>query len=146
MLMGEYHHSIDQKARLIIPAKFRGTLGNNFIVTRGIEPCIYVYAKASFEKIAEKLEHLPFTKKNARSFVRFFLSGAMEVELDQQGRILLPDPLSKYAGLSKKCVIIGTGERLEIWDEEKWDTFFTSEQENMAEIAEELFQESDERW
>ncbi len=146
MLMGEFHHSIDQKGRMIIPAKFRETLGSNFIITRGIEKCIYIYPKDAFAQITQKLKSLPFTKKNARSFVRFFLSGALEVELDKQGRILLPEPLAKYASLSKNCVIIGTGERLEVWDEDSWQTFFTEEQDNMAEIAEDLFQDSDERW
>ncbi len=146
MLMGEFHHSIDQKGRMIIPSKFRETLGNQFIITRGIEKCIYVYPKEAFEQITQKLNALPFTKKNARSFVRFFLSGALEVELDKQGRILLPEPLANYASLSKNCVIIGAGERLEVWDEESWQTFFEEEQGNMSEIAEDLFQESDERW
>ncbi len=144
--MGEYHHSMDEKGRMIIPAKFREALGKEFILTRGIENCIYVYPKQAFEKIAEKLNNLPFTKKNARSFARFFLSGAQEVELDKQGRILLPEPLLQYASLKKNSVIIGAGERLEIWDETKWIEFFTLEQNNMSDIAEDLFQGSEERW
>ena len=146
MLMGEFHHSIDSKSRMIIPAKFREVLGNSFIVTRGIENCIYIYPKEAFETITLKLNSLPFTKKNARSFVRFFLSGALEVELDKQGRILVPEPLAKYSSLSKNCVIIGAGERLEVWDEENWNEFFRNEQENMSSIAEDLFAESEERW
>lgn len=146
MLMGEFHHSMDSKGRMIIPSKFRETLKGEFILTRGIESCIYVYPKQAFESIAQKLNNLPFTKKNARSFVRFFLSGALEVELDKQGRVLIPEVLAKYASLTKKCVIIGAGERLEIWDETKWIEFFTLEQENMSSIAEDLFQDSEERW
>lgn len=142
MFMGEYHHSIDDKGRLIIPSKFRKDLGDEFIVTRGIENCLFVYPKKSFKKIVEKLETLPFTKKDARSFTRFFLSGATVAEFDKQGRINITSPLISYADIKKECVIVGTGDRLEIWSKKSWDAFFDSAKNNMSDIAENLFNES----
>ena len=142
MFIGEYHHTIDEKNRIIIPAKFRGELGKEFIVTRGIENCLFVYSLENWAKITTKLNALPFTKKDARTFNRFFMSGATEVELDKQGRINLPTPLIHYANLVKDCVVIGTGDRLEIWSQESWDGFFDSTKENVSDIAENLFNES----
>ena len=142
MFIGEYHHSIDDKDRLIIPAKFRNELGNKFIVTRGIENCLFVYPEESWIKIVNKLESLPFTKKDARQFVRFFLSGATEAEFDKQGRINITSPLVNYAKITKECVVIGTGDRLEIWSLESWNDFFNSAKDNMSDIAENLFNES----
>lgn len=142
MFMGEYHHSIDEKGRLIIPSKYREELGNNFIITRGIEKCLFVYSNENWQQITHKLESLPFTKKDARQFVRFFLSGATIAEFDKQGRINLTLPLIKYANLSKECVIIGTGDRLEIWSLEDWNDFFNSAKDNMSDIAENIFNES----
>lgn len=142
MFIGEYHHSIDEKGRVIIPMKFRDELGNNFIVTRGIENCLFVYPMSNWEKITNKLNSLPFTKKDARNFNRFFMSGATEVELDKQGRINISTPLIDYAKLNKDCVVIGTGDRLEIWAKETWDLYFDSQKDNMSDIAENLFNES----
>ena len=142
MFIGEYHHTIDEKGRIIIPAKFRGELGTNFIVTRGIENCLFVYSLDNWAKITDKLSSLPFTKKDARTFNRFFMSGATNVELDKQGRINLLAPLVQYAKLEKECVIIGTGDRLEIWALDEWMSFFDSTKENMSDIAENLFDES----
>ena len=142
MFIGEYHHSIDDKDRLIIPAKFRNELGNKFIVTRGIENCLFVYPEESWIKIVNKLESLPFTKKDARQFVRFFLSGATEAEFDKQGRINITSPLVNYAKITKECVVIGAGDRLEIWSLESWNDFFNSAKDNMSDIAENLFNES----
>lgn len=142
MFIGEYHHTIDEKGRIIIPAKFREELGDTFIITRGIESCLFVYSIESFEKITNKLTSLPFTKKDARSFNRFFMSGATSVELDKQGRVNVTAPLVSYAHLKKDCVVIGTGDRLEIWSQEDWNRFFDSAQENMSDIAENLFNES----
>lgn len=139
MFMGEYHHNIDDKGRLIIPAKFREKLGDEFIVTRGIENCLFAYSKENWEKIVEKLESLPFTKKDARVFNRFFLSGATNAEVDKQGRINITSPLVSYANIEKECVIIGVGDRLEIWSLEAWNNFFDSAQNNMSDIAENLF-------
>lgn len=140
MFIGEYHHSIDDKGRLIIPAKFREELGIKFIITRGIENCLFVYSLESWEKIVNKLESLPFTKKDARAFIRFFLSGASEAEFDKQGRINITSPLISYANITKECIVIGTGDRLEIWSEESWNDFFTSAKDSMSDIAENLFE------
>ena len=142
MFIGEYHHSIDEKGRIIIPVKFREELGDHFIVTRGIENCLFVYSLENWAKITNKLNSLPFTQRDARTFNRFFLSGATEVELDKQGRINLPTPLVQHANLLKDCVVIGTGDRMEIWSEESWDNFFNSTKDSMSDIAENLFTES----
>ena len=142
MFMGEYHHSIDDKGRLIIPAKFRSELGDKFIITRGIENCLFAYPEKRWEEIVRKLESLPFTKKDARNFTRFFLSGATVAEFDKQGRVNITSPLINYAGIEKECIIIGTGDRLEIWSEDAWNSFFNSASINMSDIAENLFNES----
>ncbi len=142
MFMGEYHHSIDDKGRLIIPAKFRAELGDKFIITRGIENCLFAYPVERWETIVHKLESLPFTKKDARNFTRFFLSGATVAEFDKQGRINITSPLINYASIEKDCVIIGTGDRLEIWAKDAWNNFFDSASINMSDIAENLFNES----
>ena len=142
MFIGEYHHTIDEKGRIIIPVKFREGLGDSFIVTRGIENCLFVYSLNNWNEICDKLNLLPFTKKDARNFIRFFMSGATTVELDKQGRINITSPLISYAGLKKDCVIIGTGDRLEIWAEDAWDLFFNSAKDNMSDIAENIFNES----
>lgn len=142
MFMGEYHHAIDDKGRLIIPAKFRTELKDKFVITRGIEHCLFAYPLERWEEIVHKLESLPFTKKDARNFTRFFLSGATVAEFDKQGRINITSPLINYVGIEKDCVIIGTGDRLEIWAENAWDDFFNSASINMSDIAENLFNES----
>ena len=142
MFIGEYHHTIDEKGRIIIPAKFRGELGTNFIVTRGIENCLFVYSLDNWAKITDKLSSLPFTKKDARTFNRFFMSGATSVELDKQGRVNISQPLIDYASLIKDCVVIGTGDRLEVWSQESWESFFDSTKDSMSDIAENLFNES----
>ncbi|MDD2504749.1 MAG: division/cell wall cluster transcriptional repressor MraZ [Bacilli bacterium] len=139
MLMGEYHHNIDDKGRLIIPSKFRYELGEKFIVTRGLDKCLFVYANSEWDKIVERLKKLPFTNKDARNFTRFFLSGAAECEFDRQGRINITSPLVSYAGLTKECVIIGANDRLEIWSEESWEEFLQKNEDNLADIAENLF-------
>lgn len=142
MFIGEYHHSIDEKGRVIIPAKFREELGDSFIITRGIENCLFVYSLENWDKICAKLNSLPFTRKDARVFNRFFMSGATSVELDKQGRVNISSPLIQYANINKECVIIGTGDRLEIWSLEEWNLFFDSNKDNMSDIAENLFNES----
>ncbi len=142
MFIGEYHHSIDDKGRLIIPSKFRNELGEKFILTRGIENCLFAYSETNWTKIINKLETLPFTKKDARAFIRFFLSGATIAEFDKQGRINITSPLISYANINKECVIIGAGDKIEIWSEESWNDFFTSAKDKMSDIAENLFNES----
>lgn len=142
MFIGEYHHTIDEKGRIIIPVKFREALGKEFIITRGIENCLFVYSKENWAQITTKLSSLPFTKKDARTFNRFFMSGATDVELDKQGRVNISQPLIDYANLIKDCVIIGTGDRLEVWSQESWESFFDSTKDSMSDIAENLFNES----
>jgi len=142
MFMGEYHHTIDEKGRLIIPSKFRNDLGEKFILTRGIENCLYVYSESSWEQITHKLESLPFTKKDAREFTRFFLSGATVAEFDSQGRVNITSPQLSYANIIKECVIVGVGNRLEIWSVENWNVFMNSAFKNMSDVAENLFNES----
>ncbi|MBR2712911.1 MAG: division/cell wall cluster transcriptional repressor MraZ [Bacilli bacterium] len=141
MFMGEFHHNIDEKGRLIIPSKFRNELGSKFIVTRGIEKCLFVYSIDEWNNMIEKLKELPFTKKNARTFMRMIMSGATECELDNNGRINIPNPLVSYASLEKECAVIGVGERLEIWSNEKFDEFFNENIDNFDDIAENLFNE-----
>lgn len=139
MLMGEFYHNIDDKGRLILPSKFRDELGEEFVITRGLENCLFVYRMSEWSKITNRLNQLPFTKKDARSFTRFFLSGATAAEFDKQGRINITSPLISYAGLKKECVIIGVGDRLEIWSKENWDDFYNSNKESLSDIAEGLF-------
>jgi len=139
MFMGEYHHSLDEKGRIIIPSKFRDELGESFVLTRGLENCLFVYAMNEWNKIVDNLKKLPFTKKDARNFTRFFLSGATVVELDKQGRINISSPLVNYANLEKECIIVGVNDRLEIWSKDKWENFFNENSENLSDIAENLF-------
>ena len=139
MFMGEYHHNIDEKGRLIIPAKFREELGNRFIVTRGLEKCLYVYSESEWNNIVAKIKTLPFTKKDVRTFVRSFFSGATECEFDRQGRINITSPLVSYADITKECVIIGANDRLEIWSEDGWNNFFEENADKISDIAENLF-------
>ena len=141
MFMGEFHHNVDEKGRLIIPSKFRNDLGKKFIVTRGIEKCLFVYSLDEWNNIVDKLKELPFTRKDARTFMRMFLSGATECELDNNGRINIPSVLTTYANITKEVVVIGVNERLEIWSENSFDEFFNSNIDNFDDIAEGLFNE-----
>lgn len=143
MLMGEFHHTIDEKGRIIIPAKFRNELGSELVVTRGLDKCLFLYSKDEWDKLSNKLSTLPFTKQDARNFNRFFLSGATTSEFDKQGRINITSPLISYAGLNKECVIIGVNERLEIWDEEKYNEFLSNNEDDFSKIAENLFEMGD---
>ena len=139
MLIGEYHHNIDEKGRLIIPSKFREDIGNSFVVTKGLDGCLFVYSLIEWEKIVTKLKKLPFTKKDARTFMRFFLAGATVCEFDKQGRINLVNSLIEYAGLKKECLIIGVNDRLEIWSLDKYNNLMNENLEQLDEIAEHLF-------
>ena len=138
MFMGEYRHSVDDKGRLIIPAKFRDELGASFVVTRGLDRCIFVYPQDEWKQLEIKLKTLPFTKKDARAFTRFFFSGASECELDKQGRVNIATPLREYAELEKECVIIGVSNRVEIWSKAIWEDYFANSESSFAEIAENL--------
>ncbi|KHD84684.1 division/cell wall cluster transcriptional repressor MraZ [Heyndrickxia ginsengihumi] len=138
MFMGEYQHNIDTKGRLIVPAKFREQLGEMFVITRGLDRCVFGYPMSEWKQVEEKLKTLPLTKKDARAFTRFFFSGATECELDKQGRINIPTPLIQYAQLEKECVVLGVSNRIEIWSKDIWGEYFSESEESFAEIAENL--------
>src|SRR3954466_2889793 len=138
MFMGEYHHSIDNKGRMIVPSKFRDELGEMFIITRGLDQCLFGYPISEWELIEEKLKGLPLTKKDARAFTRFFFSGATESELDKQGRINIATPLVNYAKLEKECVILGVSNRIEIWSKDIWNEYFSESADAFADIAENM--------
>lgn len=138
MLMGEFQHTIDTKNRVIIPAKLREQLAPQFVVTRGLDGCLFGYPKDEWAKLEQKLSDMPLAKKEARTFVRFLYSAATECEFDKQGRITLPKTLCDYANLTKNCTIIGVANRIEIWDEEKWRSFSIEAEENFDEIAENM--------
>ncbi|UUX33999.1 division/cell wall cluster transcriptional repressor MraZ [Fundicoccus culcitae] len=138
MLIGEYQHNIDTKGRLIMPAKFRFDLGSQFIVTRGLDGCLFGYPMSSWEALQEKLKQLPLAKKDARSFTRFFYSAATEVEIDKQGRINLPQTLIDFADIEKECHVVGVSDRIEIWSSKRWEEFATVAAESFEDIAEEM--------
>ncbi|GGJ43284.1 division/cell wall cluster transcriptional repressor MraZ [Virgibacillus salexigens] len=138
MFMGEYQHNIDTKGRIIVPSKFREELGENFVVTRGLDKCLFAYPMEEWKLLEGKLKKLPLTKKDARAFTRFFFSGAIECEIDKQGRINIPQTLRNYAALEKECVVIGVSNRIEIWSNENWETYFSDSEESFTEIAENL--------
>ena len=138
MFMGEFQHNIDSKGRLIVPSKLRDSLGERFIVTRGMDGCLFGYTLESWETLEESMKNMPLTKKDARTFVRFFYSAATECEIDKQGRINIPAKLREFAGLEKPCVIIGVSDRIEIWSEESWSAFSKEAEENFDDIAEGL--------
>jgi len=138
MFIGEYQHNIDQKGRLAIPTKFRKDLNKGAVVTKGLDDCLFLYPKEEWQKLADKLAALPISKANSRAFARLMLAGAMDVEADKQGRILLPDYLRKYAGMKKKTVIAGLYNRLEIWDEAKWNKYKQGTETKSGDIAEAL--------
>lgn len=123
MLIGEYVHAIDPKKRLSLPAKFRKELGRTVIVTRGLDQCLFVFPPAAWKKLVSKFSELSFGSAESRSFNRFMLSGAVEADVDTAGRILLPDFLKTFAGLKSKVVLAGVNDRVEIWDEKRWNTY-----------------------
>ena len=138
MLIGQYEHTIDNKKRLALPAKFRGELGDKIIITRGIENCLVVYTEKEWQIMSGKLSSLPISQIEARSFARIILAGAMEVSLDKLGRILIPDYLKDYAGLKKNVVICGLSTRLEVWDETKWETYKKKAEKDVDELVSKL--------
>jgi len=138
MFIGEYQYTIDQKGRLQIPAKFRVELKKGAVVTRGLDNCLFLYAIDEWEKLAQKLSKLPISQKNTRAFSRLMLAGAMDVEMDKQGRVVLPDYLRKFAGLKKKVVVAGLYSRLEIWDVQKWEMYKKGTEKESEDIAEKL--------
>lgn len=141
MFIGEYQHALDAKNRMIIPSKLRDNLGNKFVITKGLDGCLYIYPLKEWEVLEEKLKNLPLTNKDARAFVRFFFSGACEIELDKQGRGLIPQNLKEYAKIEKEIISIGVLTRIEIWSKEKWQEYnesdidFDSIAEKMTELG-----------
>ena len=138
MLIGQYEHTIDAKKRLALPAKFRGELGEKVIVTKGVESCLVVYTEKEFKVMSDKLSSLTISQSEARSFTRTILAGAMEINLDKMGRILLPDYLKKYVGLAKNVIICGLSNRLEIWDATKWDAWTKEAEKGVDKIVSKL--------
>ena len=136
MFMGEYNHTIDAKGRLIVPSKFREQLGDEFVVTKGLDGCLFVYENTEWKILEEKLKNLPLTNANARKITRFFLAGATLCEVDKQGRILLPAVLREFAKIEKDAVMVGVGNRIEIWSKESWSS--ANVYDDMDEIAESM--------
>ena len=138
MFIGEYEHSVDVKGRVIMPSKLREDIGEKFIVTKGLDKCLFAYSKSEWKIFEEKLKTLPLTNKNARDFMRFILSGATECEIDKQGRFLIPSNLRGYANIDKEIVIIGVGNRVEIWNRESWTSYSSEDNISADEIAENM--------
>lgn len=138
MFLGEYRHSIDVKGRIIIPSKLRDDLGENFIITRGLDGCLFIYPKNEWDNIINKYKEIPDTKTK-RQFMRVFLSGATICEYDKQGRINIPAPLIEFADLKKDCIIIGVDSRLEVWSKERWEDFISTNEDEISDMADSLF-------
>ena len=136
MFMGEYNHTVDAKGRVIVPSKFREQLGEEFVVTKGLDGCLFAYENTEWKALEEKLHALPLTNANARKFSRFFLAGATMCEVDKQGRILLPAVLREFAKIDKDAVLVGVGSRIEIWDKATWEE--KNQYDDMDEIAENM--------
>lgn len=138
MFIGEYHHAVDDKGRLALPVKFREEIGRTVVVTRGLDTCLFVYTQPEWQQLAERLSKLPMAKATTRAFARLILAGAMELDVDKQGRIIVPDYLRKYAGLRKKVVVAGLLNRLELWDILRWQKEQQGTERNAGDIAEAL--------
>lgn len=138
MLIGEYEHSIDTKGRLIMPSKLKEDIGEKFVVTKGLDGCLFVYSQTEWKIFEEKLRAFPLTNKDARALIRFFLAGAMECEIDKQGRFLIPSNLREFAGLEKEVVVIGVLNKIEIWSKNKWLQYSEEENNSADEIAEKM--------
>jgi MraZ protein len=135
MLLGEYQHSLDEKGRLIIPAKFREDLGENFVITRGLDNCLFAYPLSQWKVIEEKVKELPTSQAETRAFVRMFFSGAVEAELDKQGRIIIPQQLREHARIDKDVYVIGVSTKVEIWAKEIWGDYANQAEQSYEEIA-----------
>lgn len=136
MFIGEYAHNLDEKGRIAIPAKFRRALAKGAVVTRGIDNCLFLYTRTEWEKLAHKLAELPISQAKTRAFARLMLAGAMDVDIDKQGRIIVPEYLRVYAGMKKKMIIAGLFNRLELWDEQKWNSYKQTTEKDSVQIAE----------
>ncbi|HBE77615.1 MAG TPA: cell division/cell wall cluster transcriptional repressor MraZ [Firmicutes bacterium] len=135
MLLGEYQHSLDEKGRLIIPAKFREDLGENFVITRGLDNCLFAYPLSQWKTIEEKVKELPTSQAETRAFVRMFFSGAVEAELDKQGRIVIPQQLREHARIDRDAFVIGVSTKVEIWAKEVWSNYSDRAEQSYEEIA-----------
>ena len=140
MFIGEYLHSLDLKGRVIIPSKFREDLGGDFIMTKGLDNCLFVYPKTEWDSFESKLKQLPITSKDARAFVRVFFAGASECELDKQGRVTIPQNLREHGKIDKDIVIIGVSTRLEIWGKEEWENYNETSDLSYDDMAERMAQ------
>lgn len=140
MFIGEYSHNLDQKGRLAVPKKFRTDLSKGAVVTRGLDNCLFLYTKTEWKKLAEKLASLPFAQANTRAFARLMLAGAMDVKVDKQGRIMIPEYLRTFAGLKKNTVVAGLYNRLELWDQKKWAEYKNKTEASSNEIAEQMYE------
>ena len=138
MFIGEYSHNLDEKGRLAVPKKFRSDLQKGAVVTRGLDNCLFLYTKKEWAKLAEKLAGLPFAQANTRAFTRLMLAGAMDVDIDKQGRIMLPDYLRQFAGIKKEIVVAGLYSRLELWDTKKWEEYKKRTEAESNKIAEQM--------
>jgi MraZ protein len=138
VFLGEYKHSIDDKGRMALPARFRAGLRGGLVITRGLDNCLFIYPKEEWEHLAQKLIQLPISQANTRVFARLMLAGAMDVSVDKQGRVMVPDYLRKYASISQKVVVAGLYNRLEVWDEKSWESYKSKTEKNSNEIAEKL--------
>lgn len=138
MLLGEYRHNVDTKGRVSLPSKFRTDLGQYYVITKGLDDCLFVYSKKEWETFENKLKQLPLTSEDARTFTRFFFGGASECEVDKQGRINIPQVLREYANIKKDVVIVGVSTRVEIWDSEKWDNYTSSDSLDVTKIASQI--------
>jgi MraZ protein len=138
MFIGEYQHTLDAKGRLFIPARFREGLGASFVVTKGLDRCLFLYSRAEWELLEQKLRKLPFARAEARAFARLFFSGAAEVEADKQGRVLLPANLREYARLEREVMVLGVSSRVEIWSRDEWERYSAQAGEAYEEIAEKI--------
>jgi len=138
LFIGEYTHNVDQKGRLAIPVKFRAHLSGGAVITHGLDRCLFLYTQKDWEVLAQKLVALPISQSNSRAFARLMLAGAMDVQLDAQGRILIPDYLRPYAGVSKKAVLAGLYNRIEVWNEKRWQEYKLKTEKESDEIAEKM--------
>jgi len=138
MFIGEYSHTIDNKGRLAIPVKFRTKLAEGAVITRGLDNCLFLYPRDEWQKMADKLSNLPISQANTRGFARMMLAGAMDVKIDSQGRVLVPDYLRRFANLKKEIIVAGLFNRLEVWDSTAWDKYRTDVETRSQEIAEKM--------
>ena len=138
MFIGEYQHTLDSKGRVIIPSRFRESLGDGFVMTKGLDNCLFLYPRSEWSILEEKLKALPLTNRDARAFIRFFFSGAAECTIDKQGRVLIPSNLREHSRLEKDVVVIGVSTRMEIWSKEEWDSYNNDDNLSYDNIAEKM--------